>query len=126
MTDDGIPQLTREDLKSMGPDEINAARRDGRLDAVLGLREAAASEPGGLSMDLLAEMSPEAIDLLVEGYRAERAAELAASRGSIDQGARPGPPRGQLTREDLKGMTPDQINKAREEGRCDRLLDRER
>ena len=29
-------QLTREDLKSMTPDEINAARKEGRLDQVLG------------------------------------------------------------------------------------------
>ena len=121
---DAISQLNREDLKGMSPEAINKAREEGRLDVVLGLREAAEVPGSGLSVDLLSEMSPEALDLLVEGYRAERAAELAASRGSIDQGARPGPPLGQLSRADLQGMTTDAINKAREEGRLDDLLGR--
>ncbi|HSE45110.1 MAG TPA: DUF4355 domain-containing protein [Gemmatimonadales bacterium] len=41
----------------------------------------------------------------------------------VDQGARGTTPT-QLTREDLANMTPDQINKAREEGRTDQILGR--
>ena len=129
---DAIPQLTRDDLKGMTPDQVNKARQEGRLDVVLGRREAEVSEPAsdsalGLPADLLAEMSPEALDILIAGYREERAAELARERGSIDQGARTGPTRpSQLSRGDLEGMTPEAISKALQEGRLDTLLDRKR
>lgn len=43
--------------------------------------------------------------------------------GSADQGAR-GRPAGSLTREDLKTMSPEQINKARKEGQLDHLMGR--
>jgi len=114
----------------MTAEEINKAREEGRLDVVLGRRKEApepASDSGlGLPADLLAEMSPEAIDILVEAHRAERAAEVAASRGSADQGARGGRKREQLSRGDLEGMTPAQVTKALSEGRLDRVLGRER
>ncbi|MBX6360105.1 MAG: hypothetical protein IRZ03_08500 [Acidobacterium ailaaui] len=41
-----------------------------------------------------------------------------ADQGAISNGTRPA----QLTREQLKGMSPEQINKARKEGRLNRLL----
>lgn len=41
--------------------------------------------------------------------------------GPVDQGARGTTPK-QLTRDDLKDMSPDEINKAREEGRLDRVM----
>ena len=34
---DGVKQLTRDDLKSMTPSQINEARRDGRLDHIMGV-----------------------------------------------------------------------------------------
>jgi len=43
--------------------------------------------------------------------------------GSVDQGARGTTPN-QLSRDDLKSMTPEAINKAREEGRLDTILGR--
>jgi hypothetical protein len=49
------------------------------------------------------------------------AAKAQGFQGSGDGGARTSRPR-QLTRADLKNMSPAQINKAREEGRLDRLL----
>ncbi len=41
--------------------------------------------------------------------------------GPVDQGARGTTP-SQLTRDDLKSMSPEQINKARKEGRLDRVM----
>lgn len=46
------------------------------------------------------------------------------TRGSADQGARPGGDANQLTRDDLKDMSSDEILKAQQEGRLDSVLGR--
>lgn len=69
-----------------------------------------------------AEAVNDAINELLEQYP-ELAADGRKFAGSADQGAkgRSAKP-AQLTRADLQNMTPDQINKARTEGRLDTLM----
>jgi len=94
-----VAQLTRDDLRRMKPSEIDAARKEGRL------------------ADVLAGREPD-----LEGSDGD---ELDEPAGGADLGARPGPkvPR-QLRDIDLPGMSAEEINKARLEGRCDELLGR--
>lgn len=47
---------------------------------------------------------------------------LAELRGPQSQPAKPAVPEGQLTRDDLKGMTPEAIDTARREGRLNHIL----
>lgn len=63
-----------------------------------------------------------ALDELVEAKPYLKADAATAPVGGADQGRRTPPGPTQLTREDLRGMSPDQIEKARTEGRLDRLM----
>lgn len=91
-----MDQLTRTDLASMSYADISQARRDGRLNAILGRQVSVNDTP----------------DM----------AEAEASQA--DDSADPAADAGQLTREDLAGMSPDAIVNARAEGRLNRLLGR--
>lgn len=75
--------------------------------------------------DVDAEAIAEAIDGLVKSKPYLSAATVRRFQGSADGGARKGPQEpSQLTREDLKRMTPEEINKARIEGRLNDLLNK--
>lgn len=88
-------QLTDEDLGDMTPEEINAARRAGRLDELMG-------RPVEIEPD---DDEPEA-----------------RFSGSADAGARDGQPRNYWDESELAHMTPAQINQARRAGQLDHLL----
>ncbi|MFD7499928.1 hypothetical protein [Streptomyces sp. NPDC059850] len=133
-----MSQLTREDLKTMSPDAIVKAKREGHLNALLGHPEAtvnqvldaiehrqvpepasASAEPandGQLSRADLADMSPAEIN-------------QARSEGRLNQVLGrpvpvPVPAEGQLSRADVDRMSPADIVKAKREGRLDALLGR--
>lgn len=90
-------QLSRDDLAGMPPDEILAAKSEGRLDVLL--RGGTPAPP------------PET-----------EAETVIAGPGSSDAGPRGDRRAGQLSRADLSGMSADAIMRAKSEGRLDRLL----
>ncbi|MFE6163354.1 hypothetical protein ACFQ7F_31080 [Streptomyces sp. NPDC056486] len=91
-------QLTRADLSSMAPEEIQTARRSGRLNALLNRPEATVND----------------ILTLIERDQPPEPA---------DDGAEPADD-GQLSRADLADASPADIVKAKAEGRLDALLGR--
>jgi hypothetical protein len=97
------PQLTRDDVRQLYKlgkhDEIVQAQRDGRLDDLLGRNK---PEPAK-STTPTPEPPTRPQEGLISGIGAPHEA-------------------GQLTRADLKSMTPDEINAAREAGLCNDLL----
>jgi hypothetical protein len=125
--------LTVADLEAMSPDEIDTARRGGRLDRLLGhVEQLTKADIGKMSAaDVLQAQKRGAFDSLL-GRPAETPATdtveaaRAASRGSADQGARTGGPVGQLSREHLRTMDTTEISKALRDGRLDDVLGRER
>lgn len=90
-------QLTRADLASMTPEEIQAARRSGRLNALL-------SQPEATVDDIVNVM--------------QRQAQEPASADSTP------PTDDQPSREDLTGMTPAAIVQAKRDGLLNALLGR--
>jgi hypothetical protein len=84
--------------------------------AFIDLSQFEAGDDGEFDADEISE----AISDLIK-RKPHLAAKAQGFQGSGDGGARTSQPR-QLTRAALKNMTPAQINKAREEGRLDRLL----
>lgn len=108
-------QLTKADLKTMTPEEIVQAQREGRLDVLIGRKPA----PAPLSVDVIASLPREDIDRLI----AERGGATPTAIGSIDQGARTGDRLGDITDPgQLSRMSPDAIVAAHRAGRLDRLL----
>jgi hypothetical protein len=88
-------QLTRADLKSMTADEINEADAAGRLSS---LRDGIDPPPAATT-------------------------EAPAQKPtSFDGGVRSGSADGQLTRDSLRRMSPDQIERARVSGRLNGIL----
>lgn len=87
-------QLTREELASMSPADIVAAKRDGRLDLILGRTVTA----------------DEVLDTIDQRDGQDEAQDEAQD--------------GQLTRQDLASMSPEAIVKAKRDGRLDGLLGR--
>lgn len=100
-----MTQLSREDLRGMTPAEIMQARAEGRLDMILG-------RPVTLN---------QALDAVEAGRpsQARTDADSGQKGDSADQADD-----GQLSREDLQGMSPADISRAYREGRLNRLLGR--
>lgn len=55
----GVPQMTREELRSLRPEAIAKARAEGRLDALLGVPPKPRGE--AITREMLAAMPPERI-----------------------------------------------------------------
>ncbi|MFI6662365.1 hypothetical protein ACIBL8_43450 [Streptomyces sp. NPDC050523] len=98
-----MSQLTRADLKGMAPDAIAQAQADGRLNALLG-RQVTAGQ---------------ALDAIERGQAQEAAVSEEAAAQPASQAAD-----GQLTREDLAGMSADAIVQAQADGRLNAVLGR--
>ena len=133
-----MPQLHRDDLKTMSPEQISEAHREGRLADVLEGRDDPDHSPTtapvgnrvGLTLDDLRKLSQDDVVRLdrtgvikdITGMSAAAAGLLEPDR---DLDAREGPPiPRQLTEADLAGMSPDAIVLAYSNGQCDRLLGR--
>lgn len=106
-----IEQLPREAIGKLSPRALLQARRDGALDAVL-----RGEDPG-------AEVDP--VDDEQHGGDDEHAPR--SPRPNPAQGANGSaqpPPHAPRHADELRGLTPDQINKLRHEGKLDALMGR--
>lgn len=101
--------------------EALAAARTHDPDAavqLLGDLTAFVTEDGEVDTDAMST----ALDELVEAKPYLKSDAATAPVGGADQGRRPPPGPTQLTREDLRGMSPEQIVEAKAEGRLEKVL----
>jgi hypothetical protein len=120
-------------------EERDAARLEARTvrleNAILKSAPKIGANPEALAdsrtfMKAVADLDPAADDFAAQIETAittalEANATLKLDTGPVRSGGelKPGPPApGQLTREDLQGMTPEEIMKAKAEGRCNQML----
>jgi hypothetical protein len=118
-----VSQVSREALKAMTPEQVVAADKAGRLDA---LKRGENPLPPVTRDELKTMTEQEFAEANSAGRLEDVLTELYGSPngpGSADMGAR-GVENlgGQLTQADLKLMSPDAVVKAHREGRCDTLL----
>lgn len=114
MSDENAGQLDRNDLAGMTLEEINAARKAGRLRALAENPEFVRERPTRLDESLAkAEARLDAMQQF-ERFREDPAGFI---RDTLS-----GPDPRQLTREDLTEMSYAEINQARREGRLNALM----
>lgn len=108
-------RVVRSELKAAAAEKVK------RPDLLVKVTDLASIE-----VDENGDPDPEALNEAIEAFLAdypELAVDKSKFNGSADQGSKgKSSTPAQLTRSDLSKMTPDQINKAREEGRLNKVM----